>query len=214
MKKALFICFMLCPIISIANVRTCLYPYNNNYALTIDGHTGILTRTQALQADNNSYNIRAVAVVTAFFSTHTVNQFAQGRYDNLAITPLSYATDQGGNGLQTTKLLNNTIDTVSLPLILACGLNAGTSSSIFSAPILVLYKKNTVATTCSITNSAASVIVDSTAVAATEVTCATADDAVVLNYFFSQDDSYTLLSATDTEQGSLVFSTILTDSSN
>lgn len=214
MKKILLVCCALVPVISMADVPACLSSYNKNYSLTMNGHDGTLNRIQTIQPTNNTYTISPVVSVSAFFSTHIVHQQAQGSYNGFNIIPASYATDQAGNDLQTTPLSNNTIDTVSLPLVLACALNAGANSPIFSAPASIWLKDNTVNMTCSIVNANASVTVGSAAVAATQTCCTTADQATQLCYFFSQDGQYTLLSATETDNGTLTSSAVLTGSNN
>lgn len=213
-KLMIGLCSALCPLFSwAAPPATCLQAYHNQYALTANGHTGSLVRTQAAQPDSTSYSIESIVTVHAFFATHRVTQQAQGTYQNFTITPLRYATDKAGQGMTAMTLAHGTIDSVSLPLVLACALNAGEGTKILGQSLSVLHQNNIITVQCQRRNINTAVSIGPTAVAATQMCCATADNTLEMCYFFSQDGQYTLLSATEADQGVPTFSAILTATS-
>ena len=103
---------------------------------------------------------------------------------------------------------NNELDTLSLVLFLSSTLNSNTPTF----PVVPLfYNGNHISVQCSITNLKATVTLDGgKTIPATAITCATADNAIALNYSFSQDALHMMLAANAIENGTTTMSALIT----
>ena len=195
---------MLTPMMGIA--ATCA-PYNDVvYALQANGASGTLTKTQTCNGDNNNgqYSITSDIKVSKAFFSKEIKQASTGTYASPnTITAQTFINSNTSNS----ALPANDLDTLSLVLYLSSSLS---SNSSFSSSIPLYYDNNTVMVKCSVTSANATVTTGAGAVVpATQVTCATDDNSVVLEYSFSQDAAAILLAATSTENGTQVLATTI-----
>ncbi len=188
MKKYILLCLpVLLTLPGMGIAATCV-PYNNViYALQANGANGTLTKTQTCSGDNNSgnYSITSQINVSKGFFSKEINQTATGTY----ASPNTIVAQNFTNSNNSASLPTGNLDTLSLALYLSSSLSA----NITTFPALpVFYNSNTITVQCAIIPSASSTA---------QISCPTADNSQVLNYSFSPDSSYLMLSANAVENG-------------
>lgn len=193
--------FAFSPVISMASPCTA---YNENYSLTANGATGTLAKVQVI--NGNHYSITSTINVSKFFMSKTIVQTAIGTCDaNGNIVAQSFSNNNNNAG--PTTLGNNEFDTLSLVLFLSSTLNSNTPTF----PVIpLLYNGNQISVQCAVTNANATVTSNGgQTIPATNITCATADNAIALNYSFSQDSSHMMLTANAIENGTTTMSAVI-----
>jgi hypothetical protein len=183
---------------------TCV-SYSTAYALQAQGATGTLTRVQ--QCNNDHYTITSQINVSKFFISKQITQTATGLCNTENFSPLTFAIDNNGS-TQSTALSPSVIDTLSLPLFLS---NAVASGVTTFASMSLLYNGNTIAVQCATPHLEDHVISNSGAnIAATAVTCTSADNTLVLKYFFKQNvHNPVMIAANVVENNATIFSAVI-----
>ena len=206
MKKLTLLCaslFVFLPVISVASPCTA---YNENYTLNANGATGTLAKVQVI--NGNNYSITSTINVSKFFMSKTIVQTATGTCDdNGNIVAQNFSNSNNDNNAGPAALSNNELDTLSLVLFLSSTLSSNTPTF----PVVpLLYNGNQISVQCAVTNANATVTSNSgQTISATNITCATADNAIALNYSFSQDPLHMMLAANAIENGTTTMSAVI-----
>ncbi len=206
MKKLSLFCLSLFAFLPVISLASPCAPYNENYTLNANGATGTLAKVQVIQGNN--YSITSTINVSKFFVSKTIVQTATGTCDaNGNIIAQNFSNNKGDNNTSSASLGNNELDTLSLVLFLSSTLNSNTPTF----PVVpLLYKGNTISVQCAITNTNATVTLNnSKTIPATNITCATTDQSIVLDYLFSQDVVHMMLAAKIIENGTTTLSAVI-----
>ena len=195
--------FVVMPAIGIA--ATCA-PYKNViYSFQANGANGTLTKSQTCTEDSNSgsYSITSQINVSKGFFSKEINQTATGTY----ASPNTIVAQNFTNSNNSASLPTGDLDTLSLVFYLSSSLSANITT--FPAT-LVFYNGNTITVQCAVTNANITVTTGTGAVIpATQISCPTADNSIILTYSFSQDLLAIMLAATSTENGTETLSAII-----
>ncbi|MES2203714.1 MAG: hypothetical protein V4496_00685 [Pseudomonadota bacterium] len=206
MNKLILACIPLCAFLPALAVASPCTAYNENYTLNANGATGTLAKVQVI--NGNNYSITSTINVSKFFMSKTIVQTATGTCDaNGNIIAQNFSNSNNDNNAGAITLGNNELDTLSLVLFLSSTLSSNTPTF----PVVpLLYNGNTISVQCAITSVKATVTLNGgQIIPATAITCATADNAIALNYSFSQDAAHMMLAANAIENGTTTMTAII-----
>jgi hypothetical protein len=203
-KLALLFSISVVLLPTIVMSATCV-PYSENYALEANGAKGTLAKVQTITG--NHYSITSTINASKFFVTKTIVQTATGTCDAQGeVIAKNFMVTKDDNS-DNEKLATNQFDTLSLVLFLSNSL----SSNLTSFPSTqLLYNGKPMTVQCEISNANSTLTLgDGKNISAIQVACATADNATVLSYAFSQDPAHKMLSANAVEEGRTTLSAII-----
>ncbi len=176
-------------------------PYSDlEYQVQANGATGTLIKNQV--CEKNTYSISSQLNVKKGFFSKAINQSAKGYYPAHGhIMTESYISSNSN-----TTFPKGDMDPLSLVLYLSDSLERNTPFS----PISLFYNNQSILMSCSINNQKASLLVsENNTLPATEIICSNTEATILLNYTFSQDGLFTLLSTNIEENGKNIFSTLI-----
>jgi hypothetical protein len=202
MQKLVFLSLVFLFVIPTLSIADPCVPYSNiAYAIQANGASGTLTKNQG--CDNGVYSISSQINVSRGFFSKQITQAANGAFASPNLITAQNFTSSNNDA----AFITGDMDPLSLVLYLSSSLSA----SITTFPAMPLfYNGNTISVQCAVSNANASVTTGAgIVVTATEVTCATADNATLFNYSFSQTAPFTMLAATSIENGTQILSAVI-----
>lgn len=201
MKKFILSASMSVLLIPSISLSMPCVPYNNViYTIQANGANGTLKKSQSCDKD---YLIDSVINASKGWFSKTISQQALGTYAPAnIIIPSNYTASNNQ-----TKLTANQLDPLSLVLYLSASLSASMTNF---PSINLLYNGNSISVQCSMNKTNISIVTGAGEnISATQVTCSTANNSVVLDYSFSQDTAAMMLAASAMENGSQTFSAVI-----
>ncbi len=205
MKKLALLCSLSGALLPTIVMSVTCVPYSENYALEANGAKGTLAKVQTIKGNN--YSITSTINASKFFVTKTIVQTATGTCDAQGeVIAKNFMVTKDDNSENET-LAENQFDTLSLVLFLSNSLSANLTSF---PQTQLLYNGKSIAVQCAISSANATFTSGGgQSISATQITCATADNATVLSYAFSQDPAHKMLSANAVEEGKTTLSAII-----